>query len=222
MTANDPWSSFALDVYWASGRRGDPALEAHLVTCEDCRRYLARLDAMVATEPPLSIPAARPRAKRWTMPALGVVALAAGALLFLSRPRPTPPDDYVGTKGTPAVQLLVHRDRDTRIWDGRSPVHPGDSVALRVACEGLTHLVVAAPGPRGWARLSGAPCTSSDELAPFTLRVDEEPGSESLAVVLSRDEMSDAALEQAIGESRRSADTWVVTFVLPKETEMDR
>jgi hypothetical protein len=128
----------------------------------------------------------------------------------------------VGIKGTPAVQLLLHRDHDTRLWDGHSPLHPGDALALRVACEGLKRVVVATPGPGGWIRLSSDACPTGDDPLPFTLQVDSEPGDEKLAVVLSQDELDDGTLQKAIAETRRSADTWVLSFVMPKETEKNR
>jgi hypothetical protein len=217
-------STFALDVYWASGRSGNAGIERHLKECERCRAYLSSLDARLEAAPAKpATPSVRGLGSarrvgmgRWLWPATGGIALAAG-VLFLVRGR-SPSGDYIATKGTPAVQLLVHRDGDTRVWDGRSPVHPGDALALRVACEGLGHVAVAAPGPDAWVRLSDAPCPAQADALPFTLRVDDQPGDERLAVVLSRTAMGDAQLRAAIAETTRSDDAWVVGFVLPKET----
>lgn len=173
-------------------------------------------------------PAACPDPGWWALPVAGAVALAAGIALVARAPgKPAETDGYVGVKGTPAVQVLVHRDRDTRIWDGRSPLHPGDALALRVACEGLKRVVVAAPGAvrpdaARWERLSSAPCPGRDDPLPFTLRVDGEPGEEKLAVVLSQDEIDDETLQRAVAETRRTPEVWVMSFVMPKETETDR
>jgi hypothetical protein len=225
-------STFTLDVYWASGRAGDPALEAHLAECARCKAYLDELDALAASARPV-LPAAAPAtaaiAPRGLRARFRGVALAAGGALALAagvaigvRGLPAKPDGYVGIKGTPAVQVLVHRDRDTGIWDGRSPVHPGDALALRVACEGLRHIAVAAPGPAGWTRLSNAECPSQSTPLPFTLLVDGEPGDERLAVVLSQDALDDQALGEAIQDTRRTREVWAVQFVLPKTTEVER
>src|SRR5580704_14012677 len=146
-----------------------------------------------------------PRRARDARPVAGAVAMAAAAA-FVVRGQLSETDRYVGIKGTPAVQLLVHRDRDTRLWDGRSPLQPGDALALRVACEGLKRVAVASPGPGGWARLSTAACPVHDEPLPFTLQVDSEPGDEKLAVVLSQEDLDDEGLRRAIAESRRAAD----------------
>jgi hypothetical protein len=220
-------STFALDVYWASGRPRDAAVEAHLARCERCQGYLANLDSLQAKAPRPPFVGARPvmPRRRWALPvaAASALALAAGFFLLLrGRPADTEASSYVGVKGTPAVQLLVHRDRETRLWDGRSPVHPGDALALRVACEGLKRVVVAAPGREGWERLSGTACPEHDEPLPFTLKVDREPGDEHVVVVLSQDDIDERTLQRAIAESRRTADVWVVSFVLPKETETEQ
>jgi hypothetical protein len=91
-----------------------------------------------------------------------------------------------------------------------------------VACEGLKRVVVAAPAPTGWARLSSVGCPTNDDPLPFTLQVDDEPGDEKLAVVLSQDELDDDTLQKAIAETRRTADVWVLSYVMPKETEKNR
>jgi hypothetical protein len=222
-------STLTLDVYWASGRSGDPALEAHVTECERCQAYLAGLAALegpalpALSGPPKPAPAT-PIQRRWrrvTAMAGGALALAASLVLVL-RTRPTPLEGYVGIKGTPAVQVLVHRDLDTRVWDGQSPVRPGDALALRVACEGLRHVAVAAPGPGGWVRLSDAPCPTESAPLPFTLVVDGEPGEERLALVLSEDPIDEQTLRAAIEETRRTGEVWAVQFVLPKTIEVPR
>jgi len=90
---------------------------------------------------------------------------------------------------------------------------------MRVACEGLKRVVVATPGASGWGPLSSTACPVGDDPLPFTLQVDSEPGDEQLAVVLSQDELDLETLRKAIAETRRSADVWVLSYVMPKETE---
>jgi hypothetical protein len=214
-------STFALDVFWASGRSGDAVLEAHVASCSPCRGYLASLDALGAGPAPRLAPLPPPVRRRWALPVAATLAMAA-AFAVIARPRGAEEPGYVGAKGTPAVQLLVHREHDTHIWDGRAPVHPGDALALRVACEGLRWVTVASPGPSGWARLSESACPGRDEPLPFTLHVNDAPGDEKLAVVLSPRAIDDATMQAAIAEPQRVPDVWVVSMMLPKETETDR
>ena len=213
------------------------SLENHLAGCERCTRRFAELtreaDAWKKSPPPRKLPRARAQGWPWVA---GVIALAACLVLFV-RTKISETRGYVGTKGTPAVELLLHRQGETRIWDGHAPLRPGDALALRVACEGLEHLVVASPASetpstskrlagfarsKGWQRLSQGACPNQGEPLPFTLVVDDEPGDERLAVVLSQEELNDVALQEAIAGDSRTTDVWVVDFVLPKETGPDR
>jgi hypothetical protein len=223
-----PCSTFALDVYWASGRTGAAHLELHLEQCAACRAYLAMLDEVDAAGEGEITTAIRPRARgpqRLRLVAQGTVALAfaAGVGLFVEnalRPPTTPV--YVGVKGTPSVQLFVHHGGETAIWDGRSRVHAGDAIALRAACGDLANVSVAAEdrapeAHRAWARLSDGPCLPSNEILPFTLVVDGQSEDEHVAVVMSEARLSDAELNRAANDTERSSTVWVVRFVIPEE-----
>jgi len=218
-------SAFALDVFWASGRSGDPAIDGHVAGCGRCRAYLESLDALRNdrgyTAAPPGWPARSLRAR--TAPALpwlafGALGIAA-CVALLAREKRATPVVYLAGKGAPGVQVLVHRAGDTHVWDGRSAVRPGDSLALRVACEGLEHVAVAAPGRTGWARLSNAECSKTGDPLPFTLVVDADPGEERLAVVLSRAVLDDGRLRHAIANTERTQDVWVADFNLRKEPD---
>jgi hypothetical protein len=222
-------STLALDVYWASGRPVHADIERHLRACARCRAYLAVLDASLPqrTATPLVTP---PRVMRgpvrawraWTAPAAAAMLALAAVVALISRATPTSPAGYVGIKGTPAVQLLLHRGIDTHVWDGSESVHPGDALAVRVACEGMSRVSVATLDHDRWERLSEAPCPHGEEPLPFTLVVDGEPGSERLAVVLSEEALDDARLRGAIAANERTTDVWVVAFLLTKDTGPDR
>jgi hypothetical protein len=228
-------STFELDVYWAERGAdgeagGDPAVASHVAGCARCQAYLSSLDALEARAPAVPrVSSVRPRARSnralWALPVTGALAAAAAVGLYVHG-RNLESDHYVGIKGTPAVQVLVHRGQATRIWDGHSPLHPGDALALRVACEGLKRVVVASPGGTSgdghWGRLSDVACPAGDDPLPFTLQVDSEPGDEKLAVVLTQDSIDDPTLQKAIDEERHAQDVWVVRYVMPKETETDR
>ena len=228
MTTTEPdhLSNFALDVYWASGRETNRAIEAHLEACARCRSYLESLDAVGAVSPLTLEPTSQqPSAVQRSHPhRVWAYATAASFTLLTgiwagSRLHEAAPSGsgYVGVKGAPAVQLLVHRASDTHVWDGRSPVQPGDALALRVACDGFPKLAIAAPAERDWKRLSQVECPGRDSALPFTLIVDGQPGSERFAVVLSRNALDDAGLARAIADKPKTSEAWVVEFVLPKE-----
>ena len=208
-------SAFALDVHWAEGRPpGD--LEAHVATCERCRGYLASLDASARREHPpprivVSLQARRPR--NWVLPIFSTIALAAGVALFVKAGAPR---EYVGTKGTPAVELFIERDHRIDRWDERTPVHPNDRLALHVACEDFPRVVVAAPVSGVWTTVFDGPCPLQSEALPFSLTVDDQPGDEHLALVWSKEPMKGASLARAIDERRRQRGVWVTTLDLKK------
>jgi hypothetical protein len=223
-------SSFALDVYWASGRASDPVVSEHVSVCARCQAYLASLDASAralsstmptfetATQEGHAPPKGAPRnLGRMLGGAFGAVALAATVGLFVLRSTYVP-NAYIGAKGTPAVQILVVRNHETRIWDERSKLRPGDALALRVACAGLLEVVVASREADGWTRLSDVECPGDGAALPFSLRVDDAPGEERLAIVLSERRLDDKTLEVALDEQRRAKGVWVALFVLPKES----
>jgi hypothetical protein len=222
-------STFALDLHWAS--RGSPVSElgTHLAQCVRCRAYLAELEALDALRPAMPPPGRTARVERGgahlrTRLAVGAsgLALAAGVFLFLQRTHDASEGEYLGTKGTPSVQLIVHRAGSTTIWDGRAPVRPGDALAFRVACEGLSHVAIAAPGGTGadWTRLKDADCPADATPLPFTLVIDEEPADERFAVVLSREPLGDPALASAAKGTERSAGVWTLRFDLAKVAEL--
>jgi hypothetical protein len=218
MITDPHYSAFTLDVHWASAGPKDPAIEAHVRDCLACRAHIEELDSLASVCPPVwpkaaRAPSAGPRVRsRWAraaLPALAAVAL--GGALFLAQTRDGA-QQYVGLKGTPAVQVLVSAEGRTRIWDGRMPVRPGDVLALRVACEGLSHVVVSSPA----ARVYAGTCPAEPGVLPFTLIPDDEPGDEQVNVVLSRRPLDPRALAGAIATEMRSEDVWVVRLTLAK------
>ncbi len=213
------FSSFELDVWFADGKpSGDIA--KHLTSCERCAAYVDELEALASEGASLRAPSppARMRSlRRLVVPTATGLALAAGLALFIGSRSGKDDPEYVGTKGTPAVQVLVRTEGTTRIWDGRSPVRPGDAIALHVVCEGLAQVAVAAETRSGMARLSDGPCPSVPSTLPFTLVVDAEPGRERFSVVLTRSRVDDARLREVVQQRTRDRDVWVSSFELPKE-----
>jgi hypothetical protein len=218
-------STLMIDVFFAGGGHADGAIDVHLETCARCRRYVEELEqaAGVPLARPVSTPPRRKTATwtpsgLWTASAAGVLAAAAAAVLLVRALEPGRESAYVGTKGSPAVQALIHRDR-TSVWDGHSPITPGDAIALRVACAGFSDVTVATTASHdraGWVKLFEGACPASEEPLKFTLVVDEEPGEERVAVVFRRDPMDDRQLQMAIQSEARTANVWTVELTFPK------
>lgn len=229
MTIPRHLSSFELDVYFASrdpakpGEDATSAIARHVASCASCAAYLAELEALDAEHDlrVQRVPTLSARRfsglRRLIAPAATLAALAAAAIVYV-KSRPAVDDtDYVAAKGVPAVQVLVRSGGQTRVWDARSPVRSGDSLALRVACEQLVHVTVASPSSSGLVRLSDGPCPKTPATLPFTLVVDDQPGRERLVVVLTRTRLDDTALGEALRVNTRDAHVWVTTFEFAKE-----
>jgi hypothetical protein len=238
MIHNRHISNFELDLYFASGEP-DGAIEQHVQACERCSGYLGELESLRggerrplhtfnpasarASDAPANVAAgsaARSRSARRVFGGLAGAALAVLAVGYATS-RVLEDSTYVAVKGSPAVQLLVERSGHVEAWDGKRRVRAGDVLAIRVACERFALVNVVArpqPGQPAPARLSEVPCPRQPDLAlPFTLRVDDEPGQESFAVVLSTARLGDARLLEAVQEGTRSLEVWVTPFDLEKE-----
>ncbi|WP_394846876.1 hypothetical protein LZC95_05345 [Pendulispora brunnea] len=218
MTANDSRhevSTFALDVYFANGKTGDPELARHLATCGRCSGYLASLegDSMSA------LPVTRKKVSRIRtimVAAAGAVALAAAIALAVHSVPDESTGSYVASKGAPAAQALVRSEGRSRIWDGRSPIRPGDAIALRAGCEGFTHVAVASRSGDSWSRLFDGGCPSGSAPLPFTMIADAQPGDERIALVFSGARLDDDAFGSAVRQRLQTNKVWVIEFVFPK------
>ena len=213
-------SNFELDVYFAGDTAGAEVAE-HAASCNRCAAYLDELRALDA-DPHVQIPAptvtrgsVRPL-RRILGAATGALALAAAVTLSLKVREPAD-DSYVGVKGAPAVQVLVRGDDGTHVWDGRSPVHPGDAIALHVACEQLTQFAVV-PDTAELERFAEGACSPAPTTLPFTLVVDDQPGHERFVLVLSRTHLDDATLKKVARTRTRDENVWVTAFDFPKES----
>ena len=212
------FSTFELDVHFAAGTP-EGELAEHVATCTRCAAYLDELRALDAQpHVRIAVPPATPGGKRargrFLGSAAGVLAIAAAVALYV-RGRQAAEEPYVGVKGAPAVQVLVRGNDGTRIWDGHSPVHPGNAIALHVACEQLTQFTVVDDSPEH-GRFSEGVCPKTPMTLPFTLVVDDQPGHERFIVVLSRAHLDDPTLRQYVRSGTRDQDVWVTAFDFPK------
>jgi hypothetical protein len=209
-------SSFALDVYFASGRTGDATLEKHVAACERCAAYLSSL-AELSAEPAWSAPA-RPR--RAALGARRAAALFAASALTVGLVwlglRPERATEYVAGKGVPAVQALIRDQNGSRVWDGKAPIRAGDAIAVRAGCDRFTHVAVVVASAGSQQRVFDAACPSGTDPLPFTLVADDKPGVERIGVVFSHVRLDDASLRAALRSAARDAAIWVDQLVLHK------
>jgi hypothetical protein len=223
-----PFSTFELDVYQASGKPPDVRIEEHLRGCAQCRAYVEHLDALASAPPPSwALPERTHRRvhwgllrKPWIAPLASAAVLVIGVVVW-NKSVSRVAGSYVGVKGTPAVQALVHSGDQTRIWDGRTPVHPGDAIALRVDCQGFSRVVVATGStPSTTVRLFEDGCPNGPGPLPFTLIPDDQPGEERIAIAFSDQPLDDKSLTAAIaGSSAPSSGVWVERLTFPKQVK---
>jgi hypothetical protein len=233
-------SMLELDLFFATRER-NVALEAHVDECARCAGYLKELAALqearrvplpsagastasgwlsdsarrAAPQPAFSV---RSRRRPWLLPgAAAMTAAVVFSLLSLQSADERAP--AVAVKGSPAVQLLVRRGQETRIWDGSSRVRAGDVLGLRVACEDFSTVTVVAARGEEWTRLEeqACPAPAGVRTLPFTLVVDAAPGRERFAVVFSKAALEERALSEAMSAQRRDGGIWVTRFELQKE-----
>jgi hypothetical protein len=211
-------SSLEVDVWFADGKQ-DGEIAEHVASCARCSAYVAELQTLSAQDLGAHLPIAPTPTKsrlRRLAPAVTTLALAASLALYARSRAVTEATEYVGVKGAPAVEVLVRSDGGTRIWDGHTPVHAGDALALRVACEHLRQVTVATETQTGIARLADVPCLPAAPALPFTLVVDEEPGNERFSVVLTAARVDDSKLRALVQAKTRDRDAWVTAFEIQK------
>src|SRR5262245_20329133 len=210
--SNEP-TTFALDLYFAAGTQGDATIAAHVASCARCAAYLAQLSLLQQTAlvPPIAAQRPRRRSRPRLLAISAAVSACAAVVVWLRS------GDYVGSKGVPAVQVLVRGSDQARVWDGKTPLHPGDAIALRTACDRFARVAVAVPrnASGDWSRVFEGRCSESEPL-PFTLVADDKPGSERIEVVFSSAALDDAALRRALERGERSETVWVNEVVLTK------
>jgi Putative zinc-finger len=134
---SEPVSYLRLERYLVDEVGGSERaeLQAHLAQCEACRQCFEGLRADVAVLPPLpSVPPPTriaPRAVIWP-----VLAVAAAALLFLSRPDTESPMAGAVTPGTKGGDLAVKlvREHQGSVAVDASRYVSGDRFEVQVTC----------------------------------------------------------------------------------------
>lgn len=135
----EPISWLRLELF-AAGRTADPAIASHLTACPACTHCLDEIRGdlvalPVLALPVLALPASTPRRARlwtWLVPALGLAAAAAVAIVVL-RPQPAR-EDIVAVKGVGEVIVDVVRERGGVIRDDVRTYATGDRWKVVVTC----------------------------------------------------------------------------------------
>lgn len=199
-------------------------VRAHLATCPRCAGHVSAVGRPPPVPAWVTGLADTPRKPSWTsrwMP-WGLGAMAALLALMLWVPRePQEPRSGLRIKGGPAVALYVKRgeqqDAPVRLWDGESPVAPGELLRLKVTPEGFTWLTVAAADGGSWQVLHEGPVPERGEtLLPTSWRVEPGDAPERLLVVLGHEPLSPESLASLADEAPRTGTQWVLSFALPK------
>lgn len=134
--------------------------------------------------------------------------------------------DGITAKGTPAVGVYVKRDGRVSLWDGRARVLAGDTLRLKVVPVDFSHITVLSRQDDSDAatlgRLHEAPVTPGQEtVLSVAWRVDAQPGSEEIVVVLSHEPLHrdlTLTLAKIHARSRESQNLWSTRLVLMKGT----
>jgi hypothetical protein len=201
-----------------------PHLTEHLAVCLQCQTHLKALAERLPPLPP-QFAALPPRRARWRLPSfsLGAAALAAAAVLVALAIglQPRPPASRLTVKGTPSVAVYLKRAGRVALWDGHSPIQPGDRLRLEVAPEGYRYLAVASPAggnQLGEPLFQGAIDPARAETLPDSWLVDDAPGAEALVIALSQSPLATEVLADAAAHARRDPEVWTTTLLLPKST----
>jgi hypothetical protein len=196
-----------------------PEVTAHLTVCAQCQAYLkslAETPVPPRAQPP-RLEARVPRSWSWVTAGAGAVAVAA-AIAIMARPAPptSETDLYIASKGAEAAWLYVKHGSETRLWDGKSAVAPGDRLRLKVEPGRFGHLQVFSLGSTERAELIYSARLERRErlVLPEAWEVDDAPEPERLLIVFSQQPAPDAWREIVRGQQPKGLAS--VAFTLPK------
>ncbi|MEE8410166.1 MAG: hypothetical protein V3T05_11210 [Myxococcota bacterium] len=243
MTANPHPNHFTLERLVANDLAGDErnTVELHVESCDTCR---ADLDALKADEQAFraEIPYApfriehekrrqarrgRPAWLRLWLPSLATVAAAAGIALFVAIPQ-TQVDDGIRIKGGgTALTFSVFDAGSLRPGVPGETLAPGTRLQLSYDAGDNTHMAVVSIDAAGNTSryfpdvqevgntLAPLPGGSIGRL-PFSLTLDDTPGSERFFAVFATHAASMENLMSAVGDLRGSDPVGMGDLTLPR------
>ena len=212
-------SYLELDRFALGG--GSSATRSHAENCPRCGVHLSRL----AEPGPMPAWATRIEQRggaRWAawlrlprLVALATVGAASAAALVVAV-GPKRPPAYDGVKGSPSVALYVRHQGRVALWDGHAAVETGDGVRLKLSSQGFSHVAVATIDGPELTELYIGRLSDGETLLPASWTVDEDAGTEHLAVVFSRRPVSRLELRSAVQAQLRNGEIWATTLEIPK------
>jgi len=212
-----------LELDRATLGRGTPETAQHIEGCVRCQshasalRATAQLPRWVRELEASPLPRWSPRPWMLVGGGLAFAALVAvGLRPWLATPASSPVRVVVAAKGSPTVALYIMREGLIFLWDGRAPIQAGDHLQLEVAAGGFSRVTVASTGADAELLYSGPIDPDRPAMLPRSFAVDSRPGTERLALGLSRQELTTEALVAAAAEHRRDSMLWTTELVLTK------
>jgi hypothetical protein len=200
-------SRLKLDAYALGAQDSDTA--AHAVSCAECSAHLNAVKVTLPVPRWVGEVGAPPRTGGlWRLVFAGVAMMVIAGIGFVAMPR-TP---AVQAKGTPDVQVWVSHAGHAAVWDGTTPLQPGDMVRFDIASAGYSHLTVAElQDGRVTEVLHSAPVASREATPAW--RVDDVGSREEIGIVLSNGPLGDAALQAGL---QGQGGVWSKQWVFPK------
>ena len=200
-------SSLDLDFVALGAGRAEVAL--HVESCPACQAHVAQSKPTLEAAPAWAHPVRRPLWLRGG--GLGFAVAAAAVLTLVVRPPPDEP--LTRPKGQPSFAVWLIRGDSSSLWDGRSPLAPGDRLQLRLAGAGFTQVVVGVEQEGRWAPLyEGAVNPHGETQLPQSWLVDDRDPSMRLGVLLCDGLCPGDALAGIALERPRSATRWWSEF----------
>lgn len=202
--------------------------QAHVQTCERCRRRLAvqqREREAFVLQPvpePLRARPAPPHPPSWVATFLPALALAAACFVAVPVLRDlghVEPVEQVRLKGAgPALEVWVERDGGARVLRPEEPLRAGDRIQILFDPQDASHIVLAGRDPTGTVEVWGAltPERPGLQPAPFGLTLDATPGYQEVAVIGAPAPLTEAEVARIL-DGRQANGVWMRSVMLPKE-----
>jgi hypothetical protein len=189
----------------------DAQAATHADGCAECSAHLNAVKVQLPVPRWVGEIEAAPRTRGiWRLVFAAVAMMIVAVIGVLATPRAP----AVQAKGAPDVQVWVNHAGHVAVWDGKTPLQPGDSVRFDIASAGYSHLTVAElQDGRVYQVLHSADVGPREATPAWS--VDDQGSREEIGVVLSNGPLGDAALQAGL---QGQGGVWSKSWVFPKES----